>query len=161
MEDRHDGTGEWAILHDEWASREWVSVTRKAKSKMGVFPRCYASVQRIKHFFSERQSEQRFRVNSRSHTSEVYGRSPRSQPSSQPARHAIPPQPPSVLTTMAETSKRPKEREGAVSTLNAAIEALNLAKEISSITPAKAAFGSVSVVLAMIRVGFLLVNGFP
>ena len=36
--------------------------------------------------------------------------------------------------------------------LNAAIEAMNLAKELSSITPAKAVFGSVSVVLTMIRV---------
>ena len=60
---------------------------------------------------------------------------------------------------MAETSKRPKEREGAISALNAAIEALNLAKDISSIAPAKAVFGSVSVVLAMIRVGsFLFVD---
>ena len=35
-----------------------------------------------------------------------------------------------------------------------AIEVLNLAKEVSSITPAKAVFGSVSVLLAMIRVRF-------
>ena len=88
------------------------------------------------------------------------GRSPLSgsKPFSLPARHAVPPQLPSVLTTMAETSKRPKEREGVVSTLNAAIEVLNLAKEASTITPAKAVFGSVGVVLAMIRVGFLSVN---
>jgi len=39
--------------------------------------------------------------------------------------------------------------------LNVAIEAVNLAKEVSSITPAKAVFGSVSVLLAMIRVRFL------
>ena len=37
--------------------------------------------------------------------------------------------------------------------LDVAIEALNLAKEISSVTPAKAVFGSVSVILTMIRVG--------
>ena len=36
--------------------------------------------------------------------------------------------------------------------LNVAIEAMNLAKEISSVTPAKAVFGSVSVLLTMIRV---------
>jgi len=41
-----------------------------------------------------------------------------------------------------------------MSVLNAAIEALNLAKELSSITPAKAIFGSVSVTLSMIRVSF-------
>jgi len=39
--------------------------------------------------------------------------------------------------------------------LNVAIEALDLAKEISSIAPAKAVFGSVKVVLTIIRVGFL------
>ena len=56
---------------------------------------------------------------------------------------------------------RPKEREGVVSTLNAVIEAMNLAKEISSITPAKAVFGSVTVVLTMIKVSFLLVSCWP
>ena len=53
-------------------------------------------------------------------------------------------------------SQRPKGRGGALSSLNMAIEALNLAKEISSITPAKAAFGSVGVLLTMIRVRSLL-----
>ena len=55
---------------------------------------------------------------------------------------------------MASKSQQPKEREGVIAVLNAAIEAMNLAKELSSITPAKPVFGSVSVVLAMIRVGF-------
>jgi hypothetical protein len=49
----------------------------------------------------------------------------------------------------------PKGRDGVLSTLNVVIEALSLAKEVSSITPAKAAFGSVSVLLTMIRVRFL------
>ena len=53
---------------------------------------------------------------------------------------------------MASTSQQPKEREKTLSTLNALIEGLNLAKEIATIAPAKAAFGSVSVLLAMIRV---------
>lgn len=57
---------------------------------------------------------------------------------------------------MEEKSQRPKDREGVISLLDATIEALNLAKEISSITPAKAAFGSVSVLLTMIRVRSLL-----
>ena len=61
---------------------------------------------------------------------------------------------------MTDKSKRPKERDGITSALNAAIEALNLAKEISSITPAKAVFGSVSIILAAIRVSFLPVNVF-
>ena len=58
---------------------------------------------------------------------------------------------------MKAESQRPKEREGVVSVLNAAIEVLNLAKEISSVMPASAVFGSVSVILATIRVSFLLV----
>ena len=62
---------------------------------------------------------------------------------------------------MKAESQPPKEREGVISALNAAIEILNLAKEISSATPAKAIFGSVSVILATIRVsfsGYLLVD---
>ena len=50
--------------------------------------------------------------------------------------------------------KRPS-RESVISTLNVTIEAMNLAKEISSVTPAKAVFGSVSVLLTMIKVRFL------
>ena len=53
---------------------------------------------------------------------------------------------------MAAKSQRPKGRDGALSSLNIAIDAVNLAKEISSITPAKAVFGSVSILLTMIRV---------
>ena len=56
---------------------------------------------------------------------------------------------------MASMSKPSKERDGLLSALNVAIETLNLAKEISSITPAKAVFGSASVLLAMIRVRLL------
>ena len=51
---------------------------------------------------------------------------------------------------------QPNRRDGALSALNTAIEAMNLAKEVSSVTPAKAVFGSVSVLLTMIRVRFLL-----
>ena len=56
---------------------------------------------------------------------------------------------------MATTSKQPKGRDGLISSLNVTVEALNLAKEISGIAPAKAAFGSVSALLTMIRVCFL------
>jgi len=52
-------------------------------------------------------------------------------------------------------SQRPKGKEGTISALNTVIEALNLAKEVSSIAPAKAVFGSVSVILVIIRVSFL------
>ena len=57
---------------------------------------------------------------------------------------------------MEAESQRPKGQGGAISALNGAIEALNLAKEVSSVPLAKAVFGSVSVVLAMIRVSLLL-----
>ena len=60
---------------------------------------------------------------------------------------------------MATSSRRPKGSGGLVSTLNVSIEAMNLAKEISSVTPAKAVFGSVSVVLAMIKVRSVLFCG--
>ena len=55
---------------------------------------------------------------------------------------------------MAAKAQPPKGRDGTLSSLNIAIEAMNLAKEVSSITPAKAVFGSVSILLAMVRVGF-------
>lgn len=52
--------------------------------------------------------------------------------------------------------QRQKGRDSTLSSLNVVIEALNLAKEISSITPAKAVFGSVSILLTTIRVSSLL-----
>ena len=57
---------------------------------------------------------------------------------------------------MATKSQQPKGPDGFLSSLDMAIDALNLAKEVSSITPAKAAFGSVAILLTMIRVEFLL-----
>jgi len=57
---------------------------------------------------------------------------------------------------MEAKSQQPKGQESKISALNAAIEALNLAKELSSVSPAKAVFGSVSVILTMIRVSSLL-----
>ena len=51
--------------------------------------------------------------------------------------------------------QRPKGRERTLSSLNVAIEAMDLAKELSSITPAKAVFGSVGTLLTIIRVRFL------
>ena len=54
------------------------------------------------------------------------------------------------------SSKRQKRQDNALSLLNAAIEAMNLAKEVSSATPAKAIFGSVGILLTMIMVRFIL-----
>lgn len=51
-------------------------------------------------------------------------------------------------------SQRLKRPEGVLSSLGLAIGAMNLAKEISAITPAKAAFGAVAILLTMIRVCF-------
>jgi len=58
---------------------------------------------------------------------------------------------------MEAESRRPKDRESTISVLNGTIEALNLAKELSSITPAQAVFGSVSVILTVIKVRSFLV----
>ena len=59
---------------------------------------------------------------------------------------------------MDKSSRRQQRQDNVLSTLNVAIEGLNLTKEILSITPAKAVCGSVSVVLTMIKVRFLLVH---
>ena len=40
--------------------------------------------------------------------------------------------------------------------MNASVEAMNLAKEVSTMTPAKAIFGSVCLILTMTKVGPLL-----
>lgn len=52
-------------------------------------------------------------------------------------------------------SQPPKEREDVISSLNAAIEAMNLAEKTSNIKLAKAVLGSVGVLLTMIRVCIL------
>ena len=53
---------------------------------------------------------------------------------------------------MTAKPQRPKEQDGSISSLDLAIEAMNLAKEVTSVTPAKAVFGSVGVLLTTIRV---------
>ena len=59
----------------------------------------------------------------------------------------------------AESHSQPsKDRQSTISALNAAIAALDLAEKSSTITPAKVIFGSVSALLATIRVCFLLSN---
>jgi len=58
---------------------------------------------------------------------------------------------------MATKSQQSNRRDVALSSLNAAVQAVNLAKELSSVTPAKAVFGTVSVILTMIKVSFLTV----
>jgi hypothetical protein len=52
--------------------------------------------------------------------------------------------------------QRPKDRDGAISALNVAIDALHLAEETSRITPIKVVFSSVDTLLATIRVRLLL-----
>ena len=60
------------------------------------------------------------------------------------------------LESMDAKAKQSKRREGVLSSLNVIIEGLNIAEKASSITPAKAVFSTVSVILTMIRVCFLL-----
>jgi len=57
---------------------------------------------------------------------------------------------------MKNESQQPKGWEGATEELNAAIEATNLAENLSAIAPAKIVFGSVGILLAVIRVCFPL-----
>ena len=57
---------------------------------------------------------------------------------------------------MGDKSQRLKGRDSVLSSLNEAIDGLNLAKELSSITLATAVFDTVSVLLTVIRVSFLL-----
>ena len=56
---------------------------------------------------------------------------------------------------MTSTSEPQKVKDAVLSRLDVAIDALNLAKEIVPITPAKAAFGSVIILLTMVKVCFL------
>ena len=60
---------------------------------------------------------------------------------------------------MTDKSQPPEGQDGVLSTLNVAIDGLNLAKEVANITPAKAAFGSVAILLTMVRVSPLLFRG--
>ena len=55
---------------------------------------------------------------------------------------------------MASDSQRQEERDDPLSRLNLAIDALTTAKDISTIAPAQAAFGSACVLLTIIRVFF-------
>ena len=74
-----------------------------------------------------------------------------SDPSAQPTCNAASSQL-SPFSTMDTSSRQQKRQDNTLSLLNAAIEAMNLAKELSSVTPAKAVFGTVGVLLTMIRV---------
>ena len=56
---------------------------------------------------------------------------------------------------MVPKSQQQKGNECALSTLSVFIEGLNLAKEISSVPPAKAVFGSAAALLSMIQVSSL------
>jgi len=60
------------------------------------------------------------------------------------------------VPTMDTIPYRQARRDNSLSLLTTSIEVMNLAEELSSIAPAKALFGSVSVLLIMIRVRCLL-----
>ena len=59
---------------------------------------------------------------------------------------------------MATKSQKSKGRENALSSLNAAIKAVDVAKGAVSGTPAQVAFSAAAVLLTMIRVSFLLLR---
>lgn len=56
---------------------------------------------------------------------------------------------------MDTNAPQPKRRDNVLTSLNVAIDVVNIAKDALSMTPAKAACYSVSVILTMIKVGFL------
>ena len=56
-------------------------------------------------------------------------------------------------------SRQSKRREDILSSLDIIIGGLNLAENLSSITPAKAVFSTVSAILTMTRVSILLLCG--
>jgi len=64
--------------------------------------------------------------------------------------------PATCVSTMAAKFRQQKGTDGTLSSLNGAIEALDIARENSGITQAKTAFDSVSALLVVIRVGLLL-----
>ena len=57
---------------------------------------------------------------------------------------------------MTDNSQPPKGRGRVISTLNIAIDSLNIAKEATSTTPINPVFGSVALLLTMIRVNSFL-----
>ena len=57
---------------------------------------------------------------------------------------------------MASDSQQQKGRDGTLSKLNLAIDTLSLAKDVSTIAPAQAAFGAVCALLTILRVIVLL-----
>ena len=64
---------------------------------------------------------------------------------------------------MASDSQRQEGRDSTLSKLNLAIDTLSLAKDVSTIAPAQAAFGAVCALLTILRVTVLLfcVDGLP
>ena len=60
------------------------------------------------------------------------------------------------MLTMAPQSQQPKKRDGVLLSLDIAINMVNIGKEVASMTPAPAVFGSVTILLTTIRVSSLL-----
>ena len=59
------------------------------------------------------------------------------------------------LSTMETKSQQPKIHDDVPSALNSVIDALNFARDTTNVKSAKGAFGSASVLLTTIRVGFV------
>ena len=56
------------------------------------------------------------------------------------------------LSTMTDKSKQPKNRDGVILLLDAAIDLVNIGKEAASMTPAPAVFGIATIILTTIKV---------
>ena len=59
------------------------------------------------------------------------------------------------VSTMADKSKEPTKRDGAILSLDVAIGLVNIGKQASSMTPAPAVFGVATILLITIRVSFI------
>ena len=78
-------------------------------------------------------------------------------PSGRPRRRTAFSRPP-CLSTMKTKFRRPKKHDNGLPSLNAAINALDLARDTTSLKQAKQAFCSASALLTTTRVGFLPVH---
>lgn len=78
-----------------------------------------------------------------------------------PPSHVLPSHPLPQIPTMVSKPQRPKRQDNVLSSLNVAIGALNITKDILSGTPARAVCAPVSVILTIIKVRPLLIHVNP
>ena len=74
-----------------------------------------------------------------------------SESSAQPLRSTL-----SRASTMTDKPKQQKRQDAAILSLDLAIGLVNIAKEVSSMTPAPAVFGVATILLTTIKVSYIL-----